>query len=245
MLIVVKRVIGALMALAGVALTALGAWFATQLGGEGVARFHVTPSSGTSLIVLRPDLLNRVPSPVQISATTTAGGTVWIGRAGPSDASAALGSAKVLDVTGVAVREWTLLTSTTGTSAAKPLGGADLWREQTTAQSSADITITQDHAPETVVIQATKGSISSLTAVWTRKTWFVESVVALIVGVFLAVAGGLLLIPRREHAGTPAAEAEPALVAEPAPVAKPAPVAEPVAVADTVDPAESTSEVTP
>ena len=101
--------------------------------------------------------------------------------------------------------------------------------------ASADITITQDHAPETVVIQATKGSISSLTAVWTRKTWFVESVVALIVGVFLAVAGGLLLIPRRAHAGTLDAEAE----------AGPAPVAEPAPVTETGDPAESTSEVTP
>ena len=36
---VVMRVVGALLALAGLALAAVGVWFATQLGGTGTATF--------------------------------------------------------------------------------------------------------------------------------------------------------------------------------------------------------------
>ena len=36
---VVKRLVGALLALAGLALTVVGVWFAMQLGTSGTARF--------------------------------------------------------------------------------------------------------------------------------------------------------------------------------------------------------------
>lgn len=200
MLTVLRRVVGALLTLAGVVLAALGGWFAAQLGGEGTARFTAAPATGSRVVLLTPDVLNRVPSQVQITATTTAGDTVWIGRANPSDAAATLTQGETVTVTGVHVRDWRLATASVGSGEAPVLGGADLWREQESGKDSVTLTITQEHAPETVVVQGTDGDITSVTAVWQRKTWFVEAVVATIVGVFLAIAGVLLLLPRRTHA---------------------------------------------
>lgn len=197
MLTVLRRVVGALLTLAGIALTALGGWFAAQLGGEGTARFTTTPPAGTRVVQLDPEILNRVPSSVQISATTASGNQVWIGRANPSDAAAALTEGTAESVTGVHVRDWRLTTSTVGAGTAPTLGGADLWREQASGDDNVSLTIDQDHAPETVVIQGITADVTSVTAVWQRKTWFVEAVVAAIVGVFLAIAGVLLLLPRR------------------------------------------------
>ena len=64
MLLIVRRVVGLLLTLSGVALTVVGTWFATQLGSDGAVRFSTVPSAGSRLVVLEPDLLNRVASPV-------------------------------------------------------------------------------------------------------------------------------------------------------------------------------------
>lgn len=199
MLLIVRRVVGLLLALFGVALTVVGTWFATQLGSEGAVRFAAVPPTGSRLVVLDPDLLNRVASPVTITATASGAQSVWIGRAAPSDAAAAVGTAKALTVTGVSVRPWALLTATKGTTPARTLGQADLWREQTSAPETVTLTLSQQHAPESVVIQSATADITSLEVSLARKTWFVEAIIGILVGVFLVVAGVLLLWPRRPH----------------------------------------------
>ena len=130
MVTIVKRLVGALLALVGLALTVVGVWFATQLGTSGTAEFTVRPST-TDPVVIRPDVLNRVDADVVVTATPGAGGTVWMALANPSDATAVLGSAKHVDVTGVSVRDWALETAPRGSGAATELGAADLGASRT------------------------------------------------------------------------------------------------------------------
>ena len=193
---VVMRLVGALLALAGLALAAVGVWFATQLGGTGTATFTASPGTARP-IVLPPDVLNRVDADVTVTATPGAGGRVWMALANPSDASAVLGDARHLVATGVDVGDWLLLTEQRGTAQATDLAAAELWRDQDDADEPVSMTVRQVEAPEAVVVVAEEGTVSSVTMTINDKTWFVEAVVAALVGLFLLVVGLVLAWPRR------------------------------------------------
>jgi hypothetical protein len=202
---IVKRVVGALLALVGLALTVVGVWFAAALGSTGTAQFSVHPATDEP-VVIGPDVLNRVDADVTVTATPTEGGAVWMALANPSDADAVVGSSKHVAVTGVSVRDWALLTTTTGSGTAPALGAADLWRQQDDAKGPVSLTVQQSGAPETVVVATQGGQLDSLTMTVVDKTWFVEAVVAALVGLFLLIAGVLLVSSRRSrsHVEAPA-----------------------------------------
>ena len=213
MLTFLKRLVGVLLALAGLALTVVGAWFATQLGTSGTAEFTVRPATGDPLVI-RPDVLNRVDADVIVTATPAEGGSVWVALANPSDATAVLGDSRYSRVTGVDVRDWVLTTRSVGSGeAAEGLGVADLWRQQDQGELPVTLTVEQDEAPETLVVASEGGPLRSLTFAVTDKTWFVEAVVAALVGLFVLVVGVLLAWPRRAPRPTdptvPADEPEP------------------------------------
>jgi hypothetical protein len=198
MFTLVKRLLGALLALAGLALTVVGAWFAVQLGSSGTAEFTSRPGT-TDPVLVRPAVLNRVDADVVVTATPADGATVWMALANPSDAAAVVGDAQHVEVTGVDVREWALLTRTTGSGQAPELGVADLWRQQDDDEGPVTLTVQQDEAPETLVVATDGGALESLTLTVTDKTWFVEAVVAALVGLFLFLAGLVLLFSRRSR----------------------------------------------
>jgi hypothetical protein len=189
------RALGALLALVGLALTVVGVWFATQLGTSGTAELSVHPATSDPVLI-GPDVLNRVDTDVVVTATPTDGGSVWMALANPSDATAVVGGSQHLAVTGVSVRDWTLLTTTAGTASAPELGAADLWRQQDDARGPVTLTVQQSQAPETLVVKAQSGQLSSLTIKVTDKSWFVEAVVGALIGLFLLVAGVVLLTAR-------------------------------------------------
>lgn len=240
MVTIVKRVVGALLALVGLALTVVGVWFATQLGSSGSAEFTARPDT-TDPVLIRPDVLNRVDADVVVTATPGEGGSAWMALANPSDVTAVLGSARHVDVTGVSVRDWALETSVRGTGAATELDAADLWRQQDEATGPVTLTAQQSEAPETLVVATEGAPLESLTFTVVDQTWFVEAVVAALIGLFLLVVGVALLWPRR-HPRT-ADDAVPAVPTAPdgpgAPDAPDAPVtsADP---ADAPDPQEIT-----
>ncbi len=207
---IVKRVVGALLALVGLALTAVGIWFAAQLGTSGTAEFEVHPATGDPVLI-GPDVLNRVDSDVVVTATPTTGGSMWMALANPSDADAVVGDTKHLAVTGVTVSDWSLDTTSTGTGTAPELGAADLWRQQDEAKGAVTLTVKQSGAPETLVVKAQGGQLSTLTLKVTDKSWFVEAVVAALIGLFLLVAGVVLLTARRRHHGAAAVPPVPAV----------------------------------
>jgi hypothetical protein len=194
----VTRLAGALLALAGLALTVVGVWFAVQLGSSGAAEFTARPGTSDPLLI-RPDVLNRVDADVVVTATPAEGGSVWMALANPSDATAVLGAARHVDVTGVSVRDWLLLTRARGTGAPAELGAADLWRQQDTADGPVTLTVQQEQAPETLVVATDGAPLESVTFTVTEKAWFVEAVIAALVGLFLFFAGLILLLSRRRH----------------------------------------------
>lgn len=209
-----KRVVGALLALLGLVVTVIGLWYAVHLGGSGTATFSA-PASGTTPVLVPQTVLNRTDGAVTVTATPRRGGTVWLAATTPSDAKAVLGSAAHTRVTGVDTRPWQLLTETSGTGPAPSLAGTDVWRNTETGTGAVSMTVDQANAPEAVLAQATTGEIQSLELTWERKSWFVQSVIAALVGLFLLLSGLTLLWssrgPRRrdEHgvtrvdAGTP------------------------------------------
>ena len=214
---IIKRVVGALLALVGLALTVVGVWFAAELGTSGSTEFTVRPGT-TDPVLIGPDVLNRVDADVVVTATPSDGATVWMALANPSDATAVVGDSRHVAVTGVSVRDWALLTTTTGTGTAPELGAADLWRQQDDAQGPVTLTVAQSGAPETVVVATQGGELESLTMTVVDKSWFVEAVIAALVGLFLLVVGVVLVSSRRtRHTGP--------VVAPPVPPVPPAPEA--------------------
>ncbi len=198
MLSILKRVIGAVLSLAGLGLLVVGVWFATQLGSSGTAEFSARPDSSAP-VVIEPDVLNRVDADVVVTAVPASGGSVWVALANPSDATAVLGDARHVEVTGVAVRDWSLTTTTRGSGESPELGAADLWRQQDDATGPVRLTVQQAEAPETLVIASDGAALKSVTMTVVDKTWFVEAVVAALVGLFLLVAGAILLLPHRSR----------------------------------------------
>ena len=58
------------------------------------------------------------------------------------------------------------------------------------------MTLAQSDAPQTVVVLTEKGRLSTVTVTWVHKAWFVQAVVAALVGLALLAGGALLLWPR-------------------------------------------------
>lgn len=223
-----KRVVGALLALLGLVVTVIGLWYAVHLGGSGTATFS-SPATGTNPVLVPQTVLNRVDGNVTVTATPRSGGTVWLAATTPSDAEAVLGATAHTTVTGVDTRPWELLTEDVGTGQAPALAGTDVWRNTETGTGAVSMTIEQANAPETVLAQATEGQIATIELTWERKSWFVQSVIAALVGLFLLLSGLTLLWSSRgtrrrdDEAVTPVDAREPVRTAEPAPHPVPSP----------------------
>lgn len=232
-----KRVAGGLLALAGLVLAAVGLWFAVHLGGGGTASF-ATSATGTNPVLVPQTVLNRVDGPVTVSATPRPGGSVWLAAASPSDAKAVLGAAAHTTVTGVSTRPWELRSATSGTGAAPALAGTDVWRNTETGDGAVTMTVEQADAPESVLAQATKGQLERVEVTWERKSWFVQSVIAALVGLFLLLSGLSLLWSSRPRRRVARPDAPDTVAIATAPAAAPAAPAAPVGPATaTVPPA--------
>ncbi|HET6694394.1 MAG TPA: hypothetical protein VFG97_08815 [Pedococcus sp.] len=202
-----KRVALGVLTLAGLVVAGVGLWFTSHLGPSGSGEFTARPS-GERLVVLEPRVLNRVDSPVTITAKAKDGAEVWIGRAAPSDASALVESAARQSVTGVSLGDWALRTSTVGQGTAPALGQADVWRQAVAGKGSATLTVDQQDAPETVVIGTASGEpadLTSLEVTWQSRAWAFEALVLILLGVVLAAAGAAGLWRLRPRAAGAAA----------------------------------------
>ena len=189
------KVVGVLLAVVGLVLTGAGSWFAAHLGSSGTATFTTRPRSAQP-IVMDPSVLNRVDGAVRITVTPAAGATAWIGVAAPSDAAAVIGGAGRTSVTGVSASDWTLRTRPTGSGPLPDVAHAEVWQRQAVGSGTVSLTVQQSAAPQTVLVTVSNGTIATLTMAWTRKAWFVQAVVAVLIGLALLAGGTLLLWPR-------------------------------------------------
>ena len=104
------------------------------------------------------------------------------------------------------MRDWTLLTTTTGTGTAPELGAADLWRQQDDAEGTGDAHRRAVAVPPRRWSSKSQGGqIGSLTLTVVDKSWFVEAVIAALIGLFLLVVGVVLVTSRRARHLVPVA----------------------------------------
>lgn len=207
----ILRVSGSLVALLGLVGVIVGGWFLSALGTSGTATFTGEPDQ--RVVVLDPDVLNRLDSPIEVTAT--GGGSVWAGTARPSDVEALLGDSPRSEVTGVDVSEWALTTSEVGEGEASDVRGLDIWQSSTSGDGSVTSTIDQAQAPQTLVITAPEGEqVEQLEYEVTDDRWSTIAIVVLVAGLVLLLLGiALALAPRllrarRERRARPGRPAE-------------------------------------
>ena len=180
-----RRIAVALAALLGLALAVFGAWFAFLLGPKGTAAFHATSNAP---LVLGPTVLNRVAAPVTVTASA-ASGPVFLGAAVPQDTDELVGRAKHNFVASADFPARTLTIEQLGSGDLGDPSGSHVWR--TTGEGS--ITVTQDQAPQSVLVYPTQGGSFDVDVTVARNTWFLQALVALVVGlIVMAFAGGWL-----------------------------------------------------
>ncbi|EKA60127.1 hypothetical protein B277_14543 [Janibacter hoylei PVAS-1] len=153
MSMLIQRVAGALLALVGLVAAVVGAWFLAHLGTSGTATFTAEP--GQRVVVLEPDVLNRVDHPVEITATGS--GDVWVGTARPSDVEAFFGDAQRAQVAGVDVSDWALTATDQGQGEAIDPAGLDIWQQSSAAKGEITRTVDQADAPQAFVVAAPRG----------------------------------------------------------------------------------------
>lgn len=183
-----KRAVAILLGLLGLVLGGGGIWLAGQLGPSGSAEFTATVS-GSSALLVPPAVLNRVDAPATVTVSGTAGSTIWVGVARPSDAAAALDDAARPEITGVVVSDWALTSTARGSGAPPAFARADVWHKQEQGTRAVQVQLAQADAPESLVATAEKGEITQVSVTLHRKAWFVQAVVAALIGLFLILAG--------------------------------------------------------
>ena len=183
-----RRALGAVMAVMGLALAALGAWTALKLGPTGEVHFSAT-SKATGTIVVEPGILNSLNLPVRIKATRGDGGAVWLAATQSTDAGAVLAKSAVSTVSGVHFPAGTLDLRVSGAGAVHDISTADIWRISSKGAGSAELLVGQGRGPETAVV--TSGDATALTNVtvtltWAQRSWFFEALAAALIGAIVA-----------------------------------------------------------
>jgi len=197
-----RRLVVALLAVQGLVLTIVGASVAIMLGPKGTVTFTATGNQAT---LVGPTTLNRVAVPVTVTAHA-ASGPVFLGAATPNDATDAVGQAKHEIVVSAAFPARTLQLEQLGTGQLEDPSGYHVWR--TTGTDT--VTLSQDQAPQAVLVYPTKGGPVDLSVSYSRTAWFLEALGALVVGlVLLAFAGGWLWQHRHPDDADDADDAEP------------------------------------
>jgi len=183
-----RRALGAVLAVLGLALAALGAWTALRLGPAGEAQFIAT-SKATGAIVVEPGILNSLNLPVRIKATRGDGGAVWLAAAPSADAGAVLAKSAVSTVSGVHFPAGTLDLRVSGSGALHDISTADIWRVSSKGAGSAELLVGQGRGPETAVVtsgDATDLTNLTVTLTWAQRQWFFEALAAAVIGGIVA-----------------------------------------------------------
>ena len=183
-----RRILGAVVAVLGLAVAVFGAWAAVKLGPSGEAHFSVS-SKAPGALVVEPNVLNSVDVPVRVSATRSDGGALWLSAAPSVDALAVLATSAVSTVRGVHYPAGRLDLRASGAGALPDISRADVWRLVAKGAGSAELVVNQGSGPETAVV--TSGDDTALkdvtmTLTWADRTWFFEALTAAVIGAIIA-----------------------------------------------------------
>lgn len=186
---ILRRLLGVVLVLAGLAGLVVGAWFARALGTDGAATFTARPPAGVPVVV-DAQTNARTDIPLLITAGADEDVPVTVSIASPTDAEAFLGDSEYARVTGIDVREWALTTERLGTDDPIAPAAADLWRSQVTTDGTAEIPGDLEAAPETMIITVPEDAeLSELAMTWTNPAWFYQALALAFAGLLVALVG--------------------------------------------------------
>lgn len=189
---IAKRAGAIVSAVLGLALVVGGVWLALRVGPSGTLTLSGKPTADAT-VVLTPQVLNRIDSDTTVTVTPAPGATVWMGVASPSDADAIVGTSPVIRTVGAnGVRGTLTLASFGSGQKVAPLAGADIWRATATGSGPTVLTLTQERAPESVVVRTDKGKVAQVRVTVEHKAWFVEAILGGVVGLVLTGVAAFL-----------------------------------------------------
>ena len=186
-----RRTLTAVVALAGLALAVGGAWLAVVLGPSGTVRFSTT---ATGPLVVGPQVLGRVDVPVTVRAISS-DGPVFIGAAPPADVVDVVGGARVQKAVSAPFPARSLALRASGSGDLADPRALDVWR----GTGTGSLALTVADAPESVLVVPTTNAPVRVTVELQRGAWFLEAVLALIVGLIVAVAAAAWLVQQLGH----------------------------------------------
>jgi hypothetical protein len=172
----------------GIVFVVVGAWVVVQLGPSGEAQFSAT-SKAPGAIVVPPDVLNAVDTPVHVEVTRGDRGAVLLAAAPGADARAILATSAVSTVSAVHYPAGGLDLRASGAGPLTNLSTADVWRLTSRGVGSAALVVDQTGAPETVVVasgDSTALKDVTVTLTWADRAWFFEALVMGMLGAVLA-----------------------------------------------------------
>lgn len=226
---ILRRLLGVVLVLTGVAALVVGGWFVRALGTDGAATFTSQPQPGVPVVV-DAQTNARTDIPLVITATAADDVPITVSIASPSDAEALLGDSRHERVTGVEVRDWVLTTERIGGGDPITPATADLWRSQTTTDGTAEIAGDLETAPETMIITTPQDSrLTALSMTWSNPAWFYQALALAFAGLLLALVGVGLVLKRGSAKQDDAQPVLPESQPESQPDAQPRPAADPSA----------------
>lgn len=202
---ILRRLLGVVLILAGLAALVVGVWFARSLGTNGAATFTMSPAAGMP-VVIDAQTNARTDIPLRITATAADNTPITVSIAAPSDAEVLLDAMRYVRVTGITIRDWTLKTETTGTDEPIDLATVDLWRSQTSSVGTAEIAGDLERAPETMIITTPDGQpLTEVSMTWTNTAWFYQALSLVFAGLLSALVGVALILRRAPQADSASA----------------------------------------
>lgn len=185
------RLTGAALALIGLVAIAVSGWFLAAVGTSGTATFTAEPDS--RVVVLDPDVINRVDEPVEVTAEGD--GTLWAGATRPSDAKAYLDGGRHAGVSDISLADWTMTTSTSGRGQPRDADRVDIWHTSRTGKGSVSTTIEQGEAAQALVISApAQEKIDEVQLSVTEPGWGATALAVLVGGVIVLLVGIAVLV---------------------------------------------------
>ncbi|MEO3935898.1 hypothetical protein V3N99_03970 [Dermatophilaceae bacterium Soc4.6] len=199
-MIIARRVAVTLLALVGLVVAALGLWLAVVLGPSGTARFT---ARATGPVVIGADVLGELDVPVTVTAYQGAGGAgeagngIFLAEARSSEVASVVAGARVLEATKARFPARVLDLAPTGSGDLADPSGLDVWR----ATGRGALEVTDAGSDAVLVVPTGPTGTDPVTVVMTRKhsTWFLEAVVAVVIGAIVAGASGWWLVRQLGH----------------------------------------------
>ena len=187
--------VAALVGLTGLVIAVLGLWLAFVLGPSGTASYT---ARATGPVVIGADILGGVDVPVTVRAHRDDGATdpdaIFVGEARPGEVSDVVGGSRVLTVSQARFPARVLDLRPTGSGTLADPSALDVWRA--TGQGALRV---KDAGSNAVLVAPTGNDPVTVVVTRQHSTWFIEAVVAVVVGATVAGAAVWWLVQQLGH----------------------------------------------